>query len=373
MTLNNQRPAKAILQNNGAEIVCSGNWVTGKIAAITKEFKYLKYAAAAKAIIKAEDIQTMDTAGAWMLLDLVTTLNAAEKKVSITGLRKEYEPLISLIASEKDKVAPPPPPEQYNWIYKVGEFTVNKFIQIIDFLAFYGELFLEMFYVFLHPKKMQLKSFLHTIDMAGFRALPIIGLLLFLIGAVLAYQTGIQLKEYGAGTYIVSLIGIAILQEFGPLITAVILAGRTGAAFTSQLGTMKVNQEIDALRTMGLSVMNMLVIPRFFALLIVLPLLTIWADFFGMLGAMIMSKRVLEISYWDFFYHIPQDIKLSTYVIGMIKAPVFAVIISTVGCFQGFEVKMSAESIGQQTTKSVVQAIFLIIIVDSIFTIAFGW
>lgn len=370
---NNLRPAKIILKEQGKKIVCSGHWVTGKIAGLVKEFKYLQYAAADQVVLQLDEIQSLDTAGAMMLLDLQEALKAAKKQVKWQGLREEFQALFDMVVEQKSKIKIPPPPEHYGLLYRIGKATINKLNQVIDFLAFYGELFLEIVYAIVHPKQIQIKSFLSTIDTAGFCALPIIGLLLFLIGVVLTYQTGIQLKEYGAGSYIVSLAGIGILQEFGPLITAVILAGRTGAAFTSQLGSMKINQEIDALRTMGLSPINMLVIPRFFGLIVALPLLTIWADFFGMLGSMLMAKHVLEFGYYDFITSIPQDVKTSTYIIGMAKTPVFAMIIASVGCFQGFEVKLSAESVGRQTTKSVVQAIFLIIIVDSIFTITFGW
>lgn len=369
----NLRPAKISLPTNTTQIECSGDWVVAKITEVTKQFEYIKYVAPANVQVDASKIKKLDTVGAWMLAELLAQLKSARKNATLTGLSNEHQTLYGLIAEEKNKLSMPPKPEMHNLLYRLGEITVVKWREMLNFLAFFGELFLDFLYTLLHPRQIQWRSFLNVIDLAGFRALPIIALLMFLIGIVISYQTGIQLKAYGANIYIVSLSGIAVLQEFGPLITAIILAGRTGAAFTSQLGSMKVNQEIDALRTMGLSAMNMLVTPRFFGLLVVVPLLTIWADIFGILGSMIMAKHTLSVNYFAYLSSFPHEVKFKNYLIGMCKTPVFAMIIATVGCFQGFEVGFSAESVGRQTTRSVVQAIFLIIIVDALFSILFGW
>lgn len=365
--------AKISLPADTAQIECSGDWVVAKIANVSKQFDYFKYVAPATVSVNASKIRALDTAGAWALAELLAQLKSAQKKAKLTGLNPEHQALYTLIAAEKNKLTTPPAPESHNWLYRLGESTVIKWNEALSFLAFLGEMTVEVIHVLLHPRQIQWRSFLNIIDLAGFRALPIIALLLFLIGVVICYQTGIQLKNYGADMYIVSLTGVAVLQEFGPMITAIILAGRTGAAFTSQLGSMKVNQEIDALRTMGLSSMNMLVIPRFFGLLVVLPLLTVWADIFGILGSMLMARHVLGFSYSAYLINFPHEVRFTTYLIGMSKTPVFAMIIATVGCFQGFQVGFSADSVGLQTTRSVVQAIFLIIIVDAAFSVLFGW
>jgi len=189
---------------------------------------------------------------------------------------------------------------------------------------------------------------------------------------VLAYQLGIQLQNYGANSFIVNLIGQAIFREFGPLITAIIGAGRTSAALTAQLGTMKINQEIDALKTMGFSPFDILVIPRVIAALIAFPLLIVWADIFGVLGGMIMTKAFFGTQYGDFLNRFQDVVDLTTLFVGLSKAPVFALIIAMVGCFQGLNVTLNADSVGIQTTKSVVQAIFLVIIADAIYSIIYS-
>jgi phospholipid/cholesterol/gamma-HCH transport system permease protein len=183
----------------------------------------------------------------------------------------------------------------------------------------------------------------------------------------------VQLSHYGANIFVVDLLGIALLREFAPLLTAIIMAGRTGSAYTAQLGTMKLNQEFDALQTMGLSPMHMLVLPKIVALLIALPLLTVVADFVGVLGGMIMAKSMLQVSFIDFLSRFSEVVSLKNYVIGLIKTPVFALLIATIGCYQGFQVHASATSVGQRTTTSVVQSIFAIIAADAAFSILFSY
>jgi phospholipid/cholesterol/gamma-HCH transport system permease protein len=189
---------------------------------------------------------------------------------------------------------------------------------------------------------------------------------------VLAYQLGTQLKNYGANAFIVNLIGEAVFREFGPLITAIIGAGRTSSAITAQIGTMKINSEIDALKTMGFSPFDILVIPRVIAALIAFPLLMVWADIFGVLGGMIMTKAYFGMQYWDFLGRFKSVIQVKVLMIGLSKGPTMGLIIALVGCFQGFQVTQTADSVGIQTTKSVVQAIFLIIIVDAIYALIYS-
>jgi phospholipid/cholesterol/gamma-HCH transport system permease protein len=183
---------------------------------------------------------------------------------------------------------------------------------------------------------------------------------------------GLQLRNYGANIYIVDLLGLSVLREFGPLITAIMVAGRTGSAFTAQLGIMKINQEIDALDTMGVTPAELLILPRIAGLFITLPLLTLWSDIFGVVGGMVMSNNMLGITWYDFLQRFPHVIPLKTLIIGLGKAPVFALIISSIGCFQGVRVDGSASSVGLNTTRSVVLSIFFIIVADAAFSIIFS-
>jgi phospholipid/cholesterol/gamma-HCH transport system permease protein len=210
----------------------------------------------------------------------------------------------------------------------------------------------------------------------GLSAVPIVVLLSFLIGIVLCYQMGLQLQEYNANIFIVDLSGLAILREFGPLITALIAAARTSTAFSSEIGSMKVNDELDALTTMGISPLSRLVVPKLIGLLIALPLLTIVSDAAGMFGSMVMSQNLLAIHFDDFAVRFRQVVEMSSFWLGLVKAPVFALAIALVGCFQGFQVRFGADSVGKQTTKAAVQAIFLIIIIDAAFSVLYsmyGW
>ena len=211
-----------------------------------------------------------------------------------------------------------------------------------------------------------------NISEAGLHALPILALLSFLIGIVLAYQMGLQLETYGANIFIAYLSGMAIFREFGPLITAIIVAGRTSSAFTAQIGSMKINEEIDALETMGLSPTEFLVVPKVIGLTLVFPLLIFWSNIFGILGAMLMSKAMLHIGYHDFLMRLKESVGLKQMLLGLYKAPAFSILIALVGCFQGFRVGNSAASVGHQTTKSVVQSLFLIIIADAIYSIIYS-
>jgi phospholipid/cholesterol/gamma-HCH transport system permease protein len=211
-----------------------------------------------------------------------------------------------------------------------------------------------------------------NIQTGGAEALPIVGALTFLIGIVVAYQGAVQLHRYGADIFIVDLIGLSMVRELAPLITAILVAGRTGSAYTAQIATMKVTEEVDALRVLALSPIEVLVLPKVFALVIALPLLTAFADVVGILGGMLMTASMMPIGPRFFLEQFPRVVLPESYLVGIGKAPVFAVVIATVGCYQGFKASGSAESVGAQTTISVVQSIFLIIMLDALFSVIFS-
>jgi phospholipid/cholesterol/gamma-HCH transport system permease protein len=210
-------------------------------------------------------------------------------------------------------------------------------------------------------------------ERTGFDALPIVGLLSFLIGVVTAFQGADQLRRFGAEIFTVDLVTHSILRELGILLTAIIIAGRTGSAFTAEIGTMKVNEEIDAMTTLGLDPIEVLVLPRILALVITLPLLTFYADVMGLFGGALMSMASLDMSLAEFLARVQATATNWTFWIGMIKAPVFAFVIAMVGCFEGLKVERSAESVGRLTTQSVVEAIFLVIVLDAGFSVLFSY
>jgi phospholipid/cholesterol/gamma-HCH transport system permease protein len=204
-------------------------------------------------------------------------------------------------------------------------------------------------------------------------AIPIVGLLLFFVGIVVAYQGYDQLRKFGQELLTVDLTGIIVLREMGVLITAIIIAGRSGSAFTAQIGTMQVNEEVDAIRTLGLDPMEVLVLPRVMALLIALPLLTFFADIIAILGGAFMANAVMDMSFAQFLDRLQQAVEIKHFLVGMVKAPVFAIIISLVGCYEGMRVSGSAESVGRLTTQSVVESLFLVIILDAFFANMFSY
>lgn len=250
--------------------------------------------------------------------------------------------------------------------------TTQMAYGLISYLEFIGELTFTLFRVLLKPKYIPIKNILSVIESAGVYALPIIALLSFLIGITLTYQMGLQLKNYGANIFIVDLLGLAILREFAPLMTAIIVAGRSGSAFTAQLGTMKIREEIDALKTMGVKPAEILILPKLMGLLIALPLLSVWSAIFGLAGGMIVSKSMLNISYYDFYHRFYEAVPVRYFYTGLIKTPIFGLLIASIGAYQGLQVTSSADSVGTQTTKSVVQSIFFIIVIDAAFSILFS-
>jgi phospholipid/cholesterol/gamma-HCH transport system permease protein len=223
------------------------------------------------------------------------------------------------------------------------------------------------------PRRLRWRVILHNMQAAGIDALPITGFLSFLMGMVIAYQGADQLQRFGANIFVVDLVALAMLRELSPLLTAIIVAGRSGSAYTAQIGTMKVTEEIDALRTIGVAAQDQLVLPKVVALVIVLPLLTVYTDITGILGGMVMARGKLDVSFTMFLDRLDEAIAISSYWTGISKAPVFAMIIALVGCYRGFHVTGSAESVGEQTTLSVVQSIFLVIVTDAVFSIVFLW
>ena len=254
----------------------------------------------------------------------------------------------------------------------VGKSTIAAGTKALAGLSFVGETSIALGGWLTHPGRVRWRPIAFNLRSAGFDALPIVGLLSFLLGIVVAYQGADQLRQYGANIYVTDLVGLSMLREFAPLMTAIIIAGRSGSAYAAQIGTMAVTQEIDALRTLGIAPLEMLVLPKLIALVIAMPLLTVFADVMGVAGGMLMAQAQLGVSYSEFFDRFPQAVSVTSFLVGIGKAPVFAVIVALVGCFQGFLTRGGPQSVGQHTTRAVVQSIFLVIVADALFSIAFS-
>ena len=272
----------------------------------------------------------------------------------------------------QDQPLATPPTDRPRALAPIGRSAASAAGQAWALLGFVGETALALLACVAHPKRLRWRPILYNIRSAGFDALPIVGLLSFLMGIVVAYQAADQLRRFGANIFVADLVGLSMLREFAPLMTAIIIAGRSGSAYAAQIGTMAVTEEIDAMRTIGIAPLELLVLPKIIALVIALPLLTVFADLLGVFGGMVMAQAQLGVGYADFLERFSKAVSPTAFLVGVGKAPVFAVIIAVVGCFQGFQTHGGADSVGRQTTRSVVQSIFLVIVADALFSIAFS-
>ena len=357
-------------------LILSGRWTASGIGALPPQLLAVQPAPGTSVTVDGAQVEALDTAGAWTLQQWLLRLRRDGVPVAIVGLRAEPERLLEAIARHvRDPAATATllvRPEASNALDQIGRHTVGATGQAVALLAFVGESALALATCLAHPKRLRWRPILFNIRSAGFDALPIVGLLSFLLGVVVAYQAADQLRRYGANIFVADLVGLSMLREFAPLMTAIIIAGRSGSAYAAQIGTMAVTEEIDAMRTIGIAPLELLVLPKVIALVIALPLLTVFADVLGVFGGMVMARAQLGVSYGEFLDRFSKAISVTSYLIGIGKAPVFAAIIAVVGCFQGMRTRGGPDSVGRQTTRAVVQGIFLVIVADALFSVAFS-
>jgi phospholipid/cholesterol/gamma-HCH transport system permease protein len=253
-----------------------------------------------------------------------------------------------------------------------GRVAVAQIRDALGYHEFIGRIVARAVVLVLRPGRIRMTSLVSHLERVGMNAMPIVGLLSFLVGMVIAFQGADQLRRFGAEIFTVNLLGISVMRELGILLTAIIVAGRSGSAFAAEIGTMQVNEEIDAIRTIGLDPVELLVLPRVTALMIALPLLTVYADVMGLLGGLAMAVVVLDLSVAQFVETLRSAVPVWAFWVGIIKAPFFGALIALVGCREGLKVTGSAESVGIQTTRAVVVSIFLVIVVDAVFSIFFS-
>ncbi len=355
-----------------ADVRCLGAWTVEGIVLLEQKLATLPSPAAGNLVVNATGLSALDTAGAWLLHRTLRAIEQRGAKVRVEGLRPEHKTLLQLVADHAGSTERTPRPAA-GLLARVGHQAWRRLLGLQDMLGFVGQSAIAFARILAHPHRIRWRTILHNLQAAGFEALPITGLLSFLMGVVIAYQGADQLQRFGANIFIADLVGLAMLRELSPLLTAIIVAGRSGSAYAAQIGTMKVTEEIDALRTIGVGPQELLVLPKIMALMIALPLLTVYADAAGILGGMLMARSKLDVGFDAFLDRLGDAVSLSSFLTGVAKAPVFAAIIALVGCFQGFQASGSADSVGRQTTVSVVQSIFLVIVVDALFSVVFNW
>jgi phospholipid/cholesterol/gamma-HCH transport system permease protein len=365
-------------RGNAVRIVVAGDWVTAEAARLDGETRAIATTGAGEAEIDGSGITALDSAGMWLLLRTKYALEAAHVPVKRLDVPERFAPLLASVERDGpvEPIAPVSRPHGLNYLLeRTGKGTLLAFRQGYDMIGFLGRVTVETLEALLEPgKEMPFPGLVHQIEETGLTALPIVGLLAFLIGVVITYQGADQLGKIASGAeiYTIDLLGVSILRELGVLITAIIVAGRSGSAFTAQIGTMRVNEEIDAMQTLGLNTTELLVVTRVLGLVIALPILVLFADVVGIIGGMVMCYVDLHITIPVFMREFKHAISLNTFLVGMIKAPVFAFIIGLVGCFEGLRVERNAASVGLLTTRSVVESIFLVIVFDAGFSILFS-
>jgi phospholipid/cholesterol/gamma-HCH transport system permease protein len=365
----------AVSQTNRQVVALSGCWTARGLGEHESDLVRSAAGAQAPLTVDASGIEALDTAGAWVLHTLLAGSGDDGARLSLQGLPAEFAELLESVRQHAVALAHEAVPAAAavpSVLESTGRGTAGMVEQWLAMLSFIGESAHALAEWLLHPSRIRWRAVLFNLRSAGFDALPIVGLLSFLLGVVVAYQGADQLRQYGANIFVADLVGLSMLREFAPLITAIIVAGRSGSAYAAQIGTMAVTEEIDAMRTLGLAPQELLVLPKVLALVIALPLLTVFADVMGILGGMLMAKTQLDVGFGEFLDRLVKAVSITSYLVGIGKAPVFAAIIVVVGCFQGFRTQGGADSVGRQTTRSVVQSIFLVIVADALFSVAFS-
>lgn len=319
-------------------------------------------------VVDASGLTKLDTVGALLLREF-----QEKNGVTIQHLSSAHAKLFKMVV--KTDIAPPAlekhDPAWKIWLVEWGKQTVFLCRGAVEFTAFLGQACVTFVHAVRSRKHLRFSDIMHHIEDTGIRAIPIISVMAFMIAVVLAYQGIAQLRPLGAENLTVNLVAISVLREMGVLLTAIMVAGRSGSAFTAQIGVMKLREEVDALQVIGINPFEVLVMPRVIALLITLPLLTFIADVMGLVGGGVMSALLIDIPLGAYMERVREVASGDDFLVGMIKAPVFALLIAMVGCMHGMKVSGSAESVGRETTASVVKAIFLVLGADALFSILF--
>jgi phospholipid/cholesterol/gamma-HCH transport system permease protein len=357
-----------------------GDWTLAHYARLEAQVMDLRDALPPQASIDLQALGALDTAGAALLVELLGPQRLAELDSNAPGLASERRALLQAVGSAMAEAGEIPTPRvTATWremLGHIGAALDDFYQQCIALLGFIGLTLATMLKVLLRPGRWRVTSLVAHLEQSGLNAVPIVALLTFLVGAVVAFLGATILADFGASIYTVDLVAFSFLREFGVLLTAILMAGRTASAFTAQIGSMKANEEIDAIRTLGLDPMELLVLPRVFAMLIALPILTFIAMLSGILGGAVVCALSLDISPTMYLAMLQENIALKHFLVGMAKAPIFAFLIAVIGCLEGFKVTGSAQSVGERTTSSVVQSIFVVILLDALaalFLMEMGW
>ena len=359
-------------RNGLLEISLGGNWVFSNVAALQEALDQIVPEDGTEVHFSCGGIEDFDLAGAWVLFEKSLDFEDIDIKSEFKGFKASHFKFLQHIidiAAQKEYVPGYFDPKPNRWVQdgirKIGSNT----IEAVDSVGYIARAVLDGVR---HPSRLVVGEIIRQVFATGVQAIPIVMVVCFLMGVVLAFQSARQLEQFGANIFMVDLVANSIFRELGVLLAAIMVAGRSGSAFAAALGTMKLTEEIDALRVLGLNPNQVLIIPRVVGLMIAMPLLTVFANIAGLLGGAFIGATVLDINWFSFTERLASAIQVSDVMVGFSKAPVFAFLIAVTGTLRGMQVKGSAEELGRLTTVAVVQSIFLIIVADSIFTMLYS-
>ena len=363
-------PADFELADNAKTLRFSGSLTLAQIGTLHQQLEELE---ASPDRIDIAPVERMDTVGAWLIHRI-----ARDHDIPVEGADADQAHLLEQIAAadqpQRDDIHTPPSLQRV--LDRMGEATIRAGVTLVGLVGFFGAVLVDLVVLMRHPRRIRWHAVVRQFEVVGVDALGIIGLMSFLIGIVIAQQGAIQLRQFGAEVFTINLVGRLTLRELGVLMTAIMVAGRSGSAFAAQIGSMKLNEEVDAMRTIGVSPMEALVIPRVLATVLMMPLLGFFAAMMALLGGGIFCWLSLDIPPVTFIDRIREIVPMTDLYQTLIKAPVFGMIIAMAGCYQGMQVEGDAEQVGRRTTSAVVQGIFLVIVLDAFFAVFFteiGW
>lgn len=360
---------------SGQHVRLSGNWRSASVHLVLRDFEKLLHQKSGNLTVDLSEITDIDTAGIWLLCRLKKEAEAAGRTVRFEGTNPHIDEMLAMFSEEPAKPEPEPREKvslAARILAPIGKMTYDVWDNLAAAMYILGSAVRGAQMKFGRGSGVSPASIVNQIDHMGVRAVPIILLMSFLIGAIIAQQGAFQLRYFGAEVFVVDLVGILQLREIGVLLTSIMIAGRSGSAITAEIGSMKMREEIDALKVMGLNPIGVLIFPRLVALTIALPLLTVLANFASLAGAAAVAWGYSGITFANFLARLHEAVTLSTVLSGMIKAPFMALVIGIVAAVEGLKVGGSAESLGQHVTASVVKAIFVVILMDGLFAMFYA-
>jgi len=354
---------------NSLHISSNGHWTHQTINSIYQQLKQFTINSKVTSVYwDFSHIDSLDTSGIIIIIEFMRRFDASSVTFTYTGMNPEQQRMFlfyrkNYIRPHSNKI------RKQAFFYSLGKSVSIFFHGFIEFSHFIGFSVYQLILSLRHPSLFRIKSTLKQLDISGLQALPIVGLTSFLVGLVIAYQSAEQLKQFGASIFIVEMVSISIFRELAPMIAAIVIAGRSASAFTAEIGIMKITEEIDAMQTMGFNAHRFLVLPRIIGLMLSMPLIVFFADISGVFGGMLIAQGELGLTFAEFISRMHTEVELKHIMIGLIKAPFFGIIIASIGCFRGFQVTGSTDSIGRYTTISVVNAAFWVIASNAIISV----